>query len=74
MLQLGGKGQRHRLAFLALFLAVFIATDAASQNLGFEAINNVAVLLSDVTAEVFEGPANQGAVKCGHAVARGRSI
>ena len=47
---------------------MFIAADAASQNLGFEAINIVAVLLSDVTAKVFEGPANQGAVKYGHAV------
>ena len=62
------KGPASSACFFALFLAVFIAADAASQNLRFEAINIVAVLLSDVTAKVFEGPANQGAVKCGHAV------
>ena len=68
------KGPASSACFFALFLAVFVAADAAPQNLGFGAINVVAVLLGDVTAKVSEGPANQGAVKCGHAVARGRSI
>ena len=61
------EGPASKTCVFAAFLAVFVAADAASQNLGFGAVNVVNVLLNDVTAKVFE--ANQaGPVKYGHAV------
>ena len=61
------EGPASKTCVFAAFLAVFVAADAASQNLGFGNLNVINVLLSDVTAKVFA--ANQaGAVKYGHAV------